>query len=134
MISRNNQSYINSAIGDTVNMKSNRVFYMRRFIIIVIFLLPIIACSQKELSTSGPSTSEIMNSWVGHYISEVIRSWGPYQQAIPDGEGGMVYSWQSSILLTPRITGRILTVPIVRQMTFYVRPGGIIYSWHTKGY
>ena len=95
---------------------------------VAICLLTNVAC-QKQLSTS-----EIMNTWIGHHISEAIRSWGPYQQAIPDGKGGMVYSWQSSTQMTTPVFGVMLSKTVVYEKTFYVRSDGIIYSWHTRGY
>ena len=101
---------------------------MKRFSVVLVSLLIFVAC-QKTLSTS-----EIMNSWMGHHISEVIQSWGPYQQAIPNGQGGMIYSWQSPVQVTMPVYGTILSRTVVRHQTFYVRPDGIIYYWRTQGY
>ena len=101
---------------------------MKRFSVVLVSLLIFVAC-QKTLSTS-----EIINSWRGHHISEVIQSWGPYQQAIPNGQGGMIYSWQSPVQVTMPVYGTILSRTVVRHQTFYVRPDGIIYYWRTQGY
>ena len=38
--------------------------------------------------------TEVMQTWVGHDISEAIKSWGPYTRTTSDGKGGTVYSWE----------------------------------------
>src|SRR2546427_1328011 len=37
--------------------------------------------------------NEMMESWKGHNISELIASWGPPQQIIDVGDEGKIYVW-----------------------------------------
>ena len=104
------------------------------------------------VASKQPSTREIMNSWMGNHISQVIRSWGAYDQVVSDGAGGKIYIWITyrddsilDILPPPRgnsISAAIARVqraeirrraatPLKREM--YVGPNGGVYSWRVSG-
>ena len=62
---------------------------------LIIFLtLSLLGCAYK-------STSQIMNSWMGSHISQVIQSWGPPTQITPDGAGGHIYIWRPQPMAPP---------------------------------
>ena len=105
---------------------------------------------------TGKKMSEIMNSWEGHHVSDLIRSWGPPHEVTSDGRGGKIYIWryQGSIELLPGKTTergsanvigssvyyrnqttyrRPVTVEIDKQRMFWVNREGIIYHWQWKG-
>lgn len=37
--------------------------------------------------------NEVMSSWVGHDANELVASWGPPQQVMPDGRGGQIFAY-----------------------------------------
>lgn len=105
----------------------------------------------------GPGTKEIMDSWKGHHVSSVIRSWGPPQQRVPDGAGGQIYIWKNRIHLqlanaTQETQATVThdaysstlrskttyTPPLVvegdRVRMFFIDSQGIIYHWVAKGF
>ena len=54
-------------------------------------------------STRQVTTRQVMNSWMGSHISELIRSWGPPQQIVTDGAGGKIYIWSWQVTAPPPI-------------------------------
>ena len=88
--------------------------------------------------------SGIMDSWVGHYQSELITSWGPPTKTVPDGKGGNIIIYESlkgtwANVKDKRIVGGAHYPTGPRQpgyaatRTFYVNEKGIIYSWKWSG-
>jgi len=106
---------------------------------ILFILLSVIAFS----SCSGPS--EVMQSWVGHHISDLYLSWGPPSSTMPDGQGGTIISYyynrnfgQVPGTARQNYDGSIsYTAPtnINYQASrhFYSNSQGIIYSWRWQG-
>ena len=111
------------------------------------------------LNGCGPPTAEIMNSWTGSHVSELIRSWGPPQEISTDGLNGHVYIWRTdiNIPLSERETetkGTITYDPYLDQYSieskttykepvviegqkvrmFWVNEDGTIYTWKAKGF
>lgn len=106
----------------------------------------------------GPSTAEIMNSWNGSHISEVIRSWGPPQQVTSDGASGRIYIWSKYInipigqarqtttgALIPDgfggyyINSRTIYTPqtVIQAdyaRMFWVNTHGFVYHWQAEGF
>ena len=101
--------------------------------------------------------NEVMESWNGRHISEVIQSWGPASRTSPDGKGGTIYIWENyvnlgtfpgthsqSIDCSPSLggwtscsgTGRY-TLPQQqgwnRVRMFYADKNGVIYTWYWRG-
>ena len=111
------------------------------------------------LNGCGPPTAEIMNSWHGSHVSELIRSWGPPHEITTDGLNGHVYIWIKDInipLSEPEeeTKGTITYNPYLDQYSietkttykepvviegqklrmFWVNEDGIIYTWKAKGF
>ena len=114
----------------------------------VIISVSLAAC----VASKQPSTREIMNSWMGSHISEVIRGWGAYDQVVSDGADGKIYIWiiyrDDSILhVLPPPRGNSVSAAIARvqraeiarraatplKKEMYVRPNGSVYSWRVSG-
>lgn len=51
------------------------------------------AARREKEAKRGPSVEQIMNSWVGHRISDWIRQKGPATRVADDGAGGQIYIW-----------------------------------------
>lgn len=90
------------------------------------------------------SVSKTMDSWVGHHESELIQSWGPPDQVVPDGKGGSILIYSSYVNLgqSPGVIKQVgyittYTAPQARGYNrtrmFYVDKDGKIYSWRWKG-
>ncbi|MDY6836628.1 MAG: hypothetical protein SWH78_01520 [Thermodesulfobacteriota bacterium] len=86
----------------------------------------------------------LMNSWVGHYQSELIASWGPPTRVVPDEEGGTVLTYESlkgtwGEEKDKRVVGGTHYPTRPRQegyaatRMFYVNKKGIIHSWKWSG-
>ena len=65
----------------------------------------VIGCAQ-TLVQEDPDVEllQIMNSWKGYHISQLIEMWGPYASSMSDGAGGTLYIWQTDPLALPPIT------------------------------
>ena len=59
----------------------------------VITLIPCILIAGCAATKTSPSMREVMNSWMGSHISQVIRQWGAHSQVVDDGAGGKIYIW-----------------------------------------
>lgn len=111
---------------------------IKRFLIIFM-ALSFLGCAYK-------STSEIMNSWMGSHISQVIQSLGPPTQTTDDGAGGKIYIWRPAPIPLPQelpnATAQEQLNTTYRRIAiqnhnnsykmFYVRPNGIIYHWRAQ--
>ncbi len=111
------------------------------------------------LNGCGLPTAEIMNSWKGSHVSDLIRSWGPPQEISTDGLNGHVYIWRTdiNIPLSERETetkGTITYDPYLDQYSieskttykepvviegqkvrmFWINEDGTIYTWKAKGF
>ena len=105
---------------------------IKRFLIIFM-AFSLFGCAYKS---TYKSTNEIMNSWMGSHISQVIQSWGPPTQITDDGAGGKIYIWSEQVII-PNALGTLFDGPthkspqhiIERVRMFYVRPNNIVYHW-----
>lgn len=88
--------------------------------------------------------SEVMESWVGHDISDCIAKWGPPQQVLDIKGGNKIYTWSSSRSYTAPgymaadgfggvnvYQGQTRTSTSTRS--FWVDSDGRIYRWAWKG-
>lgn len=86
----------------------------------------------------------IMNSWVGHYQSELIAAWGEPTKIIEDKQGGRTLEYKSlkgtwGETTDKRIVGGAQFKAQPRQegyaalRIFYVDKKGIIRSWKWEG-
>ena len=117
-------------------------------IALLAFVVTSLSCATKaEPPTDYQKTStinRIMNSWVGHYQSELIAAWGPPTKIMPDGKGGNIMVYESlkgtwgdtkdkhiaggaQYPTQPRQSGYAAT------RTFYADERGIIRSWKWSG-
>ena len=69
--------------------------------------------------------NEVMESWNGRHISEVIQSWGPATRLSPDGKGGTIYIWETYVDFGDGGWDRV--------RMFYADQDGIIYLWRWQG-
>jgi hypothetical protein len=97
----------------------------------------------KELERASKVT-RIMDSWVGHYESELIAAWGPPTKIVRDNKGGKVLMYESlkgtwGDEKDKRIVGGAQYPTPPRQpgyaatRIFHVSKKGIIYSWKWSG-
>lgn len=112
---------------------------MTKRFLIIFMALSFLGCAYK-------STSEIMNSWKGSHISQVIQSWGPPTQTTDDGAGGKIYIWRPHPIPlpqeSPNATAQEQLNSTYRRIAiqnhnnsykmFYVRPNGTIYHWRAQ--
>ncbi len=120
----------------------------RNYLILSAFVLCALyssACAPKANDFKKASIIDgIMDSWVGHYQSELIACWGPPTEIVPDGKGGCMLIYESlkgtwGDLEENRIVGGANYSTRPRQpgyaatRTFYVNEKGIIYSWKWSG-
>jgi len=95
--------------------------------------------------TQCASTSQIMQSWVGHHKSELYQSWGPPTRITGDGQGGEILIYETYIN-TGQTSGEVRANPngsisyttpqqngYTRTRMFYVDKYGKIYNWRWQG-
>lgn len=108
---------------------------MIKRVLILFVAFSLLGCAYK-------STNEIMNSWMGSHISQVIQSWGPPTHITEDGAGGRIYIWRPQPMAlpdTPPASPHLIDVrPFIvdrhnkSYKMFYVRSNGIIYYWRAQ--
>lgn len=109
-----------------------------RFLVVLLVLVGLHACA---------SAQSVMNSWLGHHQSDLIRSWGPPSSVASDGAGGtiLIYIVAPSPAVTApaqialndpnqpewvKQTARAnLQANRPMQRMMYVRADGTIYFW-----
>ena len=119
-------------------------------------LLSLVICSL-VLIGCGQSTKQIMDSWKGHHVSSLIRSWGPPHQVVSDGARGEIYIWRSRVNIplakgkketrgtvthyphSSRFKSKTTYIPPVvlkgdKVRMFWVDSQGIIYHWRAQGF
>jgi hypothetical protein len=113
-----------------------------------LILLFIVACSGSSGRVSdfkkASKVDMAMDSWVGHYQSELIASWGPPTKVASDGKGGSILTYESfkgtwgDDRDSPIVGG--VHYPAGRRQEgyvakriFYVNDKGVIYSWNWSG-
>jgi hypothetical protein len=73
--------------------------------------------------------NKVMESWMGHNVSELIASWGPPQQTIDLGNQGRVYVWSAVRSFTT--PGRANTTTTGSAVAFGNMATGSAYSTTT---
>ena len=111
----------------------------------MLFGLNAFGCAKKVSDFKKASTIDgIMDSWVGHYESELVAYWGPPTEVVPDGKGGKIIVYESlkgtwGNETDKRIVGGSQYASRPRQpgyaatRMFYVNEKGIVYSWKWSG-
>lgn len=104
-------------------------------------------CAPKPRLSDFEKASRVdtyMDSWVGHYQSELIAFWGPPTRVVSDGKGGSILIYESlkgawGDERDKHIVGGVHypTGPTqegyAATRTFYVNAKGLIYSWKWSG-
>jgi hypothetical protein len=126
----------------------NYMEYKPKLLVLSVFMLIALngfGCAQKVNDFKKASIIKgIMDSWVGHYQSELIAYWGPPTKIVSDGKGGNMIIYESlkgtwGNLKDKRIVGGAHYPTRARQpgyaatRIFYVNEKGIIYSWKWSG-
>ena len=86
----------------------------------------------------------IMDSWVGHYQSELIARWGPPTKTVSDEKGGNIIIYESlkgtwgnpkdeTIVGGAHYPTKPSQPGYAATRIFYVNEKGIIYSWKWSG-
>ena len=123
----------------------NKAVLITRSICWIMIICTIVGC--------GPSTVEVMNSWKGSHVSELIQSWGPPQSVTSDGKDGRIYIWSKhfNIALGGQTRSRLIpdgfggyyinsqsTPQFMTQREwsrmFWVNRNGVIYYWRAHGF
>ena len=111
----------------------------------MLFALNSSGCTPKiKVFNRAEKISRIMDSWLGHYQSELIAYWGPPTKIVPDGKGGNIIIYESlkgtwGNKKDKRIVGGAHYPTEARQpgyaatRIFYVNEKGIVYSWKWSG-
>lgn len=103
----------------------------------------------QALTEAMEKIKQVMASWLGYDISQVIQKWGPADKIADDEAGGKIYIWEQQMTkrvpefrteyppaggmlqsFPKRTTTYVPTNYTFRKM-FYVREDGIIYHWRT---
>ena len=103
----------------------------------------------QALTEAMEKIKQIMDSWLGHDISQVIQKWGPADEIANDESGGKIHIWKQQMVkhvpefrtenlsgggilqnFPKRTTTYVPTNYTFRKM-YYVREDGIIYHWRT---
>ena len=68
-----------------------KLFPRTKWLLISAFMLSTLNCSGSAPKVNDFSkartVSRIMDSWIGHYQSELIAYWGPPTEIVPDEKG-----------------------------------------------
>ena len=103
----------------------------------------------QALTEEMEKIKQMMDSWLGCDISQVIQKWGPADKTADDEAGGKIYIWEKQMTKHvpefrseyPPVGGMLQSFPkrsttyvptnYTFQKMFYVREDGIIYHWRT---
>jgi hypothetical protein len=107
------------------------------------------------LSGCATRVNDIMNSWMGHNVSEVVANWGPPAQVMEIGGGNRLFVWTAvrewttpgtattttNVYGTPGFATAYSTTNYTPPQTsgynatrtFWVNSDGEIYQWAWRG-
>lgn len=74
-------------------------------------------------------TKRIMDSWLNHHKSELIRSWGPPTRYDSDGQGGQILIYEYTRTLGATIYGNYMQRTFVDYKEMFANQNGLIYYW-----
>ena len=115
------------------------------FLTLMLFSLAGSGCAPKVDNLDRAATiNKIMESWIGHYQSELIDKWGTPTKIMPDGKGGNIIIYESlkgtwgyqrdihivggsHYTTSPRQSG------YAAKRIFHVNEKGVIYFWKWSG-
>ena len=99
-----------------------------RFVVVVFVAIALTGCA------TGPTRSEMLQSWVGHDVNELIVKWGPPSSDYVMPNGNRMYTWfvNAGAVAMP-LYGGAVAVPRSCKTTFTADFGGIIRTWSYEG-
>ena len=115
------------------------------FFALILFSPNSTGCAPRvNYSKKASTVNRIMESWVGHYQSELIAHWGPPTKIVSDEKGGNIIIYESLKGTWGNIRDKSIdggahypTSPkqpgYAATRIFYVNEKGIIYSWKWSG-
>ena len=100
---------------------------MNKYLLFAIMMTSISCYAQKK----------VLDSWLGHPQSELIRSWGPPKRTTSDGNGGIILIYEKYILLSQgtgvyQYQNNSIVVPGQDNQLYYTEPGQVIYTPPTE--
>ena len=114
----------------------------KNLLLLVLFLS---SCASTHLSKVQVEEQKMMNTWIGHSKSELLRTWGPAKNISSDGQGGEIYSFEKTMSFG-QSAGQVYagssnniyyTNPQNRVATrvynFFIDKTGKIYTWQLSG-
>jgi hypothetical protein len=112
----------------------------RAYLLIAVLILTIFSTSAFSAPDAGEKRyEEVLESWIGADINNLIDSWGPPDQQYRMPNGNMLYTWidSSSVTMPFMNDGDTIwgggTLIFSCTTTFSVQPSGRIFSWRWKG-
>ena len=119
-----------------------------KFLVLCAFALSALSssgCTPKVTDFEKASAIDrIMDSWVGHYQSELIARWGPPTKIVPDEKGGNIIIYESlkgtwgdlrdeSVVGGAHYPTRSGDPGYAAKRIFHVNEEGVIYFWKWSG-
>jgi hypothetical protein len=74
---------------------------------------------------------DIMDSWLKHHKSELIRSWGPPTRYESDGQGGEILIYETQRTMGSVVYNNYYQRTFVQYKEVFADKDGIIYYWRT---
>lgn len=120
----------------------------RNTLLVGLWIVIIASCGCTASSTvssfrKASQVDRVMDSWIGHYESELIDRWGSATRVRPDGRGGRILIYESLKGIWAEEQGEALAgggqypqprePGYVANRTFYVNSQGLIYLWKWSG-
>jgi len=65
---------------------------MLRKLVVAWLLIALVGCAAQRQK----DFSDALNTWMGHNINEMIRSWGPPSSTYDQPNGDKIYTWQTN--------------------------------------
>ena len=107
---------------------------MKKFLLFTVLVMVLSGC--------GPTTKEVMNSYMGKTKKDVILAWGPPTRVTEDGDGGEILIYEKWVNYGSSTYGNVnnsgdynqrssqYTKHFVRE--FYINKEGRVYYWRFK--
>lgn len=107
--------------------------HLNYFATLFICLALLSGCKSEERlrKERDEESKRIMDSWVNHHKSELIRSWGPPTRYDSDGQGGEILIYEYTRTVGATIYGSYLQRTFVDYKEMFANKDGLIYYWRT---
>jgi len=111
--------------------KSMKSFIYLVALFISLGLFPGCKSEEQTQKERTEETRRIMDSWMGHHKSELIRSWGPPTRYDSDGQGGQILIYEYTRTVGATIYGSYLQRTFVDYKEMFANGDGYLYYWRT---